>query len=60
MFFLGRSDIVKSELAKQVAHFITFTTMRINTRPLESRGQSLTEVEKYGAFVGIDMSEYQH
>ena len=56
MFFLGRSGIVKSELAKQVAHYLHDIANQDKT----SRGQSLTEVEEYGAFVRIDISEYQH
>ena len=56
MLFLGSSGIGKTELAKQVAYYLNGDDGSDKT----SRGQSLTELEKSGAFVRIDMSEYQH
>ena len=50
MLFLGSSGIGKTELAKQVAYYLHG----------DESGQSVVEIEKSGAFVRIDMSEYQH
>jgi len=54
MLFLGSSGIGKTELAKQVAYYLHGDEHKT------SDGQSLMEIEKSGAFVRIDMSEYQH
>lgn len=56
MLFLGSSGIGKTELAKQIAYYLHGDASDDKT----SLGQSLTEIEKSGAFVRIDMSEYQH
>lgn len=56
MLFLG-SGGGKTELAKRVAHYLRGDGSEDKT----SGGQySLMEIEKAGAFVRIDMSEYQH
>ncbi|KAJ3503938.1 hypothetical protein NLJ89_g8205 [Agrocybe chaxingu] len=57
MLFLGSSGIGKTELAKQVAYYLHGGKSQ---QDKTSCGQSLTEIEKSGAFVRIDMSEYQH
>jgi ATP-dependent Clp protease ATP-binding subunit ClpB len=50
MLFLGSCGVGKTELAKRVAHYLR-----------GDGGQySFKEIEKAGAFVRIDMSEYQH
>ena len=56
MLFLGSSGIGKTELAKQVTYFLHGDESKDQT----SCSQSLVEMEKSGAFVRIDMSEYQH
>lgn len=56
MLFLGSSGIGKTELAKRLAYFLH----EDKSKEKSSFGQSLTEIEKSGAFVRIDMSEYQH
>ena len=56
MLFLGSSGIGKTELAKQVAYYLDADGSDKNT----ACSQSLTEIEKSGAYVRIDMSEYQH
>lgn len=56
MLFLGSSGIGKTELAKRLAYYIHSD----KSKDANSFGQSLTEIEKSGAFVRIDMSEYQH
>jgi len=53
MLFLGSSGIGKTELAKRVACYLHGNNDKGKT-------QSLTEIEKSGTFVRIDMSEYQH
>jgi ATP-dependent Clp protease ATP-binding subunit ClpB len=54
MLFLGSSGVGKTELAKRIAHYLHSGTSK------DKSDQSLTEIEKSGAFVRIDMSEYQH
>jgi len=54
MLFLGSSGIGKTELAKRVAHYLR------GDKGKDKRDQSLMEIEKSGAFVRIDMTEYQH
>ena len=56
MLFLGSSGIGKTELARQIAYYLHGDESEHKT----SGGQSLVEIEKSGAFVRIDMSEYQH
>ena len=56
MLFLGSSGIGKTELAKQVTYYLNDDGHEDNT----SSGRSLREIEESGAFVRIDMSEYQH
>ncbi|CAA7257411.1 unnamed protein product [Cyclocybe aegerita] len=60
MLFLGSSGIGKTELAKQVAHYLHGDKIKDKIKDKSSCGQSLTEIEQSGAFVRIDMSEYQH
>lgn len=57
MLFLGSSGIGKTELAKQVAYYLHGN---LDNQDKISRAQLLIEIEKSGAFVRIDMSEYQH
>jgi ATP-dependent Clp protease ATP-binding subunit ClpB len=54
MLFLGSSGIGKTELAKQVTYYLNSNEDKTTDSP------SLTEIEESGAFVRIDMSEYQH
>jgi len=56
MLFLGSSGIGKTELAKRLAYYL----YNDESKHEASFGQSLTEIEESGAFVRIDMSEYQH
>ncbi|KAF8815510.1 hypothetical protein BYT27DRAFT_7213423 [Phlegmacium glaucopus] len=53
MLFLGSSGVGKTELAKRVAYYL-------HGNKSKGKTQSLTEIEKSGTFVRIDMSEYQH
>ncbi|TDL21819.1 hypothetical protein BD410DRAFT_749362 [Rickenella mellea] len=54
MLFLGSSGVGKTELAKQI-------TIYLNGGFFRKRGsQSITDIEKSGAFIRIDMSEFQH
>ncbi|KIM86382.1 hypothetical protein PILCRDRAFT_323790 [Piloderma croceum F 1598] len=56
MLFLGSSGIGKTELAKQVTYFLNGDESKDKT----SCSQSFVDMEKSGAFMRIDMSEYQH
>jgi hypothetical protein len=56
MLFLGSSGIGKTELAKQVTYFLNGDESTDKT----SCSQSFVEMEQSGAFMRIDMSEYQH
>jgi ATP-dependent Clp protease ATP-binding subunit ClpB len=56
MLFLGSSGIGKTELAKQIAYFLNGDKSKDTT----SCSQSFVDMEKSGAFMRIDMSEYQH
>lgn len=53
MLFLGSSGVGKTELARRVAYYL-------HGQDKTPCGQSLMEIEKSGAFMRIDMSEYQH
>ena len=54
MVFLGSSGIGKTELAKCITHYLH------SDKNEDKSDQSLTEIEKSGAFMQIDMTEYQH
>ena len=54
LLFLGSSGIGKTELAKQIALYLQ---KRDGTSP--TAGQSITDLEKEGAFIRLDMSEFQ-
>jgi ATP-dependent Clp protease ATP-binding subunit ClpB len=56
MLFLGSSGIGKTELAKQVTYYLNSDESKDKT----ADSPSLTKIEESGAFVRIDMSEYQH
>jgi ATP-dependent Clp protease ATP-binding subunit ClpB len=64
MLFLGSSGIGKTELTKQVAYYLNRDESEDKSEDESedetSCGQSITEIEKSGTFVRIDMSEYQH
>ncbi|KAJ3512814.1 hypothetical protein NLJ89_g3305 [Agrocybe chaxingu] len=71
MLFLGSSGIGKTELAKQVAHYLHgddylhgYASENSDDSDSDdetsSGGRSLTGIEQSGAFVRLDMSEYQH
>ncbi|KAJ3512816.1 hypothetical protein NLJ89_g3300 [Agrocybe chaxingu] len=57
MLFLESSGIGETELAKQVAYYLHGD--KGDSDDETSCGQSLTEIEQFGAFVQLDMSEYQ-
>ncbi|TDL21818.1 hypothetical protein BD410DRAFT_840225 [Rickenella mellea] len=54
MLFLGSSGVGKTELAKQITYYLNGGFNGKGT------GESIRDIEKNGAFIRIDMSEFQH
>jgi ATP-dependent Clp protease ATP-binding subunit ClpB len=57
MLFLGSSGVGKTELAKQITYYLQ---KRSGNGKAGSQNKVIDDIEKSGAFVRIDMSEFQH